>query len=152
MGIPKKETKTIRAVVFRRICSRNFSAQSCVCSQIKHGQRIPPQIRTHDCLVKRAPHASGKLKSSATHTQCGYHHACTISSRSDIIAAGDIIKKSMRRQAHFTKQVIARNCGLSSRPSYFDSEDDLCGEIARTSKALSNKRTLVAFAYATLEQ
>ena len=28
VGIPKKETKTIRAVVFRRICSRNFSAQS----------------------------------------------------------------------------------------------------------------------------
>ena len=28
----------------------------------------------------------------------------------------------------------------------------LCGEIARASKVLSNKRTLVAFAYAPLEQ
>ena len=28
----------------------------------------------------------------------------------------------------------------------------LCGEIARASKVLSNKRTLVAFTYATLEQ
>ena len=32
-----------------------------------------------------------------------------------------------RAVRHVTKQVIARNCGLSFCPSRFESEDDLCG-------------------------
>ena len=44
--------------------SQQLTAQSCVCSQIEHGQKLIPQFRTPDCLVKRATHA----RRTKTHT------------------------------------------------------------------------------------
>ena len=116
--------------------SQQLTAQSCVCSQIEHGQKLIPQFRTPDCLVKRATHArrtkthtavpcdgllggvplarcffgallvfcaygaSGKLQFSATHAQCGYHHA-VISSEpcEDIIVKGNIVSQLTVRSA-----------------------------------------------------
>ena len=43
---------------------RSLTPQSCVCSQIEHGQKLIPQFRTPDCLVKRATHA----RRTKTHT------------------------------------------------------------------------------------
>ncbi len=75
-----------------------------------------------------------------------------ISSRSDIIAIGDIIKKACVRST--LHQAIGR---AKLRQDFLPVLDlrayaRLCGEIARASKVLSNKRTLVAFTYAPLEQ
>ena len=37
--------------------SQQLTAQSLVCSQIKHGKELLSQFRTIDCLVRRAAHA-----------------------------------------------------------------------------------------------